>query len=140
MAMSIQDVMTRNPATLPMDATVTDAARMMRDQAIGDVLVCRDDGTLCGVLTDRDITVRMVAEGLDPDKTDIGSICTGEPITLSQDSTVDDAISTMRTRAIRRIPVVEDEKPIGVVSLGDLAVKRDRESALGQISAAPPNN
>jgi signal-transduction protein with cAMP-binding, CBS, and nucleotidyltransferase domain len=140
MAMSIQDVMTRNPVTLPMHATVTEAARVMREKAIGDVLVCRDDGTLCGVLTDRDVTVRMVAESLDPDQTEIGSICTGEPVTLARDSTIDDAISMMRKRAIRRIPVVEDGKPIGVVSLGDLAVERDRESALGQISAAPPNN
>ncbi len=138
MADTLREVMTSNPATLATSAMVRDAARAMAEKDIGNVIVMQDD-TVYGILTDRDITVRAVAEGRDPDTTSVGDICTMNPETLGPDDSVDEAVRLMRERAVRRIPVVENGRPVGVVSLGDLAVERDPGSALSDISAAPPD-
>ncbi|HEV2686478.1 MAG TPA: CBS domain-containing protein [Actinomycetota bacterium] len=133
----VAEVMTKNPESLPTTATVAEAARIMRDKNIGDVIVM-DDGTVCGIVTDRDIVVRGLASGGDL-QTKLGDICSKDVTTLDVDSKIGDAIKLMEEKALRRLPVVEEGKPIGIVSLGDLAIVRDRESALGQVSAAPPN-
>ena len=138
MAQSVRDVMTANPIALPATSSVVDAARTMRDANIGNVIVV-DSGRICGIVTDRDITVRGVAEGRDVSSLKLRDICSQEITTLSPTDTVDDAVRLMREKAIRRLPVVEGGKPVGIVSLGDLAVERDPHSALGNISAAPPN-
>lgn len=139
MAQKIRDVMHTNPVSLDADQPVMEAARRMRDDNIGDVLVM-ERGTLKGILTDRDVVVRCLAEGLDPMRTTIGEICSCDLTTLKPNDAIDEAVKLMRDKAIRRIPVVEDGAPIGIVSIGDLAVERDPRSALGQISAAAPNN
>jgi CBS domain-containing protein len=91
-------------------------------------------------VTDRDIVVRAVAEDQDLDTMTVSDIETAKVVTLRADAPVDEAIRLMREHAVRRIPVVEDDCPIGIVSIGDLAQTRDPESALGQISRAAPNN
>ena len=111
----------------------------MRDQAIGDVIVLKD-GAICGIVTDRDITVRAVAEGRDPKSTPVGDICTEGLATVTPDASVAEAVELMRSKAVRRLPVVEGGKPIGIVSIGDLAVERDPKSALADISSADPNS
>jgi CBS domain-containing protein len=138
MARQLRDIMTQKPVTLQTSDTVTAAARSMRDGNIGDVVVL-EDGRIQGILTDRDIVVRALAEGRDPERTTVGQICSRELTTLSPDTPIEAAVKVMRDKAIRRLPVVEGERPVGIVSLGDLAVERDPESALGGISAAPPN-
>lgn len=140
MATEIRDLMTTNIVCLGEDTPLREAARKMRDSNIGDVLVQDGSGKLTGIVTDRDIVVRAIAEGMDCDTTKLGQVATGKLTTLKADAGVDEAVKCMEDDAIRRIPVVEDGKPIGIVSIGDLAQERDRESALGQISAAPPNN
>jgi CBS domain-containing protein len=138
MGQSIRDVMTPDPIVCPSSATVSEAARLMRERDIGDVLVERD-GAVCGVLTDRDIAVRAVADGRDPDKTYIGDISSPDVISLPSDARVEDAIKLMRDRAVRRLPVIDAGQAVGIVSLGDLAIERDSGSALADISAAPPS-
>jgi CBS domain-containing protein len=138
MAQSIRDVMTANPVSLSAASSVVEAARCMRDSHIGDVIVL-ENGRICGIVTDRDIVVRAVAEGRDPSTTKLANICSEELTTLSPTDNVDDAILLMREKAIRRLPVVEGGKPVGIVSIGDLATSRDPHSALGHISAARPN-
>lgn len=138
MAQDIRTVMTPDPITVETNAAVVDAARAMRDADTGDVIVT-DGGDLAGIVTDRDIAVRAVARGADPTATEVGSICSRELTVLEPDQTVDEAIALMRERAVRRLPVVEGGRPIGIVSLGDLAVQRDEGSVLGEISAAPAN-
>jgi len=135
----IRDVMTTNPQTLPESTIVREAAETMRANDIGDVIVNDDNGQLTGILTDRDIVVRVVAEGRDPRATRIGDIASRELTAVSPDDPLDRAVQLMRERAIRRLPVVEQGKPVGIVSLGDLALYRDPDSALADISAAPPN-
>lgn len=138
MAERVEDVMTREVAALPPDATAQQAARLMKERGIGDVLVC-DGDVLRGIVTDRDLVIRCLAEDDRPTERRIGEICTGEPVTLSPQDDVDRAVDLMRQHAVRRIPVVEAGRPVGVVSIGDLAIERDERSALADISAAPPN-
>ncbi|MET8140385.1 CBS domain-containing protein [Sphaerisporangium sp. NPDC005288] len=130
--------MTHRPVCLPADAPVSKAARLMRDQAIGDVLVTRDD-RLCGLVTDRDIVVRAVAEARDADSTPLGALCTSDLVTARPDQDVEDVIRLMRERAVRRLPVVVDGRPVGIVSLGDMALENRPSSPLSEISGAPPN-
>lgn len=138
MAQSIRDVMTPNPISIPATSSVAEAARAMREANIGDIIVTKNS-QICGILTDRDIVVRAVAEGRDLANTKVTDICSQELTTISPTDSVEDAVRLMRDKAIRRLPVVEGNKPVGVVSIGDLAVERDPHSTLGQISGAPPN-
>lgn len=139
MDQDIRDVMSRDPQVMPVNASVMDAARAMRDQDIGDVIVMEND-QLCGILTDRDIVVRALALGHDPSATAIGDVCSRELTTVLPTDSVAHAVKLMRDKAIRRLPVVEpDGQVVGIISLGDVAVERDRRSCLGEISAAPPN-
>ena len=100
----------------------------------------RNDEAVRGIVTDRDIVVRCVAEGKNPTKTKVSEIFTTEPTTLSPDDSLDDAVDALREAHVRRLPVVEDGRVAGIVSIGDLAEARDERSALADISAAPPNN
>jgi len=138
MAQYLRDIMTQRPVTVQATDTVAAAARSMRDGNIGDVVVV-DNDQIQGILTDRDIVVRALAEGRDPGRTTVGEICSRELTTLSPNDAIGDAEKTMRARAIRRLPVVEGGRPVGIVSLGDLAVEKNPDSTLGGISAAPPN-
>jgi CBS domain-containing protein len=135
---TIRDVMTPNPVALPATASAVDAALAMRDFDVGAVIVL-DDGQVCGIVTDRDIVVRAIANGNYPASTRLGDICSQELTTVSPGEPLEDAVRLMREKALRRLPVVEDGQPVGIVSIGDLAVERDRQSVLGNISAAPPN-
>jgi CBS domain-containing protein len=141
MARQIRDVMSPGTAAVEPMTTVVRAARLMRERDIGDVLVTYDCD-LFGVLTDRDIVVRAVAEGHDPAVTRVGTVCTRPPVvTLTPDDTTDHAVELMRRYAVRRLPVVEHGGcPVGIVSLGDLATTEDPHSALADISKAVPNH
>lgn len=133
----IRDVMSSDPVVLPASGSLEDAARAMKQRDIGDVLVSDDDGKLCGILTDRDIVVRGLADGRIG--ATLGDICSPEPVSVAPDAPIGDAVRLMGERAIRRLPVTDDGRPVGMVSLGDLAVERDRDSVLADISAAPAN-
>jgi len=139
MAQSVRDVMTPNPCAISPSASVLDAAELMRGNDIGDVIVLKEN-RLFGILTDRDIVVRALAERSDPETTPVGEICSRTLTTIEPTASVDQAVRFMRERAIRRLPVVDESGDvIGIVSIGDLAVERDPGSALADISAAPPN-
>jgi len=135
MAQSILEVMTPDPVAMPHGTTIKQAAVAMRDHDVGDVVVTKD-GTVCGIVTDRDITVRAVAEGCDPGRVTVGEICSSELTYLGVDATVEEATHLMRVKALRRLPIVDQGRAVGIVSIGDLAVARDRNSALADISAA----
>jgi CBS domain-containing protein len=138
MKQNIGEVMTPNPKTLAQSATIMEAACAMRDNDIGDVVVL-DNGRLCGILTDRDIVVRALAAGCDPNRTSVGEICSRALVTLAPDDSTGQAVRVMREHAIRRLPIEDRGRVVGIVTLGDVAVDADRRSALADISAAPPN-
>ncbi|HEX6582754.1 MAG TPA: CBS domain-containing protein [Thermoleophilaceae bacterium] len=139
MSRTVEEIMTTNPRTVNVDDTVQDAARVMKENDIGDVIVV-EDGQVSGILTDRDIVVRAVAEGRDASSAEVREICTNGIEALEPDASVDDALRTMREHDIRRLPVVKNGRPVGIVSLGDLAVEREPDSTLADISAAAPDN
>ena len=139
MPQSIKEVMTPNPTTLPLSATAEDAAKKMRDENIGDVLVVDDEQILCGIVTDRDIALQVVAAGVDPKALRLDDIASKDVASLPPGATVETAARVMRDKAVRRLPIVDRGKPVGVVSLGDLAIERDPDSALAVISSAPPD-
>ena len=139
MAQKTREVMTPAPVALPSDTPLIEAAKRMRDQGIGTVLVHEDD-RLRGLITDRDIVVRAVAADKSPATTTVGSICSDRLVTVGPDESANAAVQLMRDNAVRRIPVVENGQAIGILSIGDLAIERDEKSALADVSAAPPNS
>lgn len=139
MTRKIREIMTPAPVCMAPAESASAAARAMKEHGIGMVLVL-DNGQLTGLVTDRDIAVRVLAENRDPDGTAIGEICSADLVTLSPDDDVPAAVRLVRQHVIRRIPVVEDGRPVGVVSIGDLALEQDGRSALADVSAAPPNS
>ena len=131
--------MTRDPRTVNASDTIVDAARVMSEADIGDVIVV-DNGDVKGIVTDRDIVVRGVAEGRDAQSTSVSDVCSSDTQTIEPGASVDEALQKMRDADIRRLPVVEGGRPVGIVSLGDLAVEREPDSTLADISAASPDN
>jgi CBS domain-containing protein len=138
MATKVRDIMTGSPTSVSPDLNLATVARTMRDEDIGNVLVI-DGEDLQGLVTDRDLVVRGLASGLDPRTTKVGGICSNVTATVGPDDDLDSAIQLMRERAVRRLPVLENGRPIGIISLGDLALEKDARSALAHISAAQPN-
>jgi CBS domain-containing protein len=135
---TISEVMAPDPVCMPMSSTARSAAAAMRDAGIGDVIVL-DGDNVCGIVTDRDIVVRVVAAERQPESVTLGDICSRAVATLSPSDSIQDAVQVMADRALRRLPVVDAGRPVGIVSLGDLAVAHDPQSALAAISGAPPN-
>lgn len=140
MSRRVREVMSSGAVAVEPMTTLERAAYVMREENVGDVLVAYDCD-LFGVLTDRDIVVRAVADGRDPHTATAGSVCTRPPVvTLTPEDTIDHAVELMRRYAVRRLPVVEHGGcPVGMVSLGDLATSQDPHSALADISKADPN-
>ncbi|HEX2180304.1 MAG TPA: CBS domain-containing protein [Actinomycetota bacterium] len=137
----VKDLMTPDPKVLPKTATLKEAAELMRDDDIGDVIVVNNHKKIYGIVTDRDVAVRGVAEGADPAAVTLEEIASKDVTTLSPESSVEEAVRIMRAQAIRRLPICNaDGKPVGIVSLGDLAIERDPTSALADISAAPASD
>ncbi|MDQ3573405.1 MAG: CBS domain-containing protein [Actinomycetota bacterium] len=147
--------MTTDPITTGKHSSVLEAAQLMRDGNVGSVIVT-DDEAICGILTDRDIVVRAVAEGHDPEEVKVADICSPQLTVVSPNDSVEDAVQVMGDQALRRLPVVEEGKAVGIVALGDLAIAKagwrqwvksstyvpkddDPASTLADISAAPPN-
>lgn len=140
MGKKIREVMTKDPIQLNSSTPVAEAARRMREANVGAVVV-EDAGKLVGIITDRDITVRAVAQDRDPQTTPLSAICSRALTTISPDEDVNSALEIMREKALRRILVVDAEQhALGIVSLGDLALESDSQSVLGRISDAPPNH
>jgi CBS domain-containing protein len=138
MPTKMRDIMSAAPVSMAATESVSAAARAMKEHGIGTVVIITD-GRLSGLVTDRDIAVRVLAENRDPVTTRLGDICSTELAVLGPDDDVEQAARLVRRLAVRRIPVVQDGTPVGVVSIGDLALEQDRSSALPQASAAPPN-
>ena len=123
---SIRDVMTSNPATLEPSATVVDAAGVMAGEDVGPVPIV-EGGRLVGIITDRDLVVRVLAEGKDPSSTTIGEIASADLTTVSPDTDVQEALDLMSASQVRRLPVVESGQLVGIVAQADVARAVDEE-------------
>jgi len=132
--MTVKDIMTPNPECIRPDATLQEAARRMRDLDVGPLPVCGDDDRLAGMITDRDITVRAVAEGKDPKTTTVREAMTDEIVHVYEDQDVADAAQVMEQKQIRRLVVLNhDHRLVGIVSLGDLAVESGDRTKAGEV-------
>jgi CBS domain-containing protein len=125
MRMLLEHVMSRDPVLVHRDDQISDVASTMRDRRVSSVLVLNDAGGLCGILTERDLTHKLVAEGRSPAGFNVGQLMTSDPITASPNDRTWEAAARMHTNGIRHLPVVRDGVPIGIVSIRNL-VGHDR--------------
>jgi signal-transduction protein with cAMP-binding, CBS, and nucleotidyltransferase domain len=138
MTKTVEVAMTPRPVTLEHRATIREAAKKMKSEDIGDVLVVRD-GKLYGILTDRDIVVRCIAEAGEPTELRVGDICSTHLVTVRSTDSLQHAEELMRHRALKRLIVERDGVPVGVLSLGDLETARHPESVGSDVARAPAN-
>jgi CBS domain-containing protein len=120
MGTSIKEVMTRDVRACEPNATVADAAKVMAQEEVGPVPIV-EDGRLVGIVTDRDIVVRVVAEGRDPNATTVKEIASADLVTVSPDDDLDEALNLLAKRQVRRLPVVEGDRLVGIVAQADIA-------------------
>ena len=123
--------------------TLVDAAKKMRDLSVGSLPICGEDARLAGMITDRDIVIRCIAEGGDPNRTTVGELAEGKPVTIGADDSVEEALHTMTEHAVRRLPVIDGHELIGIVSQADVARNLPEEKVgelVEAISGAPSNN
>ena len=136
--MKVQDIMTKQVVGISPDESVEVAARTLNRYNIGALPVCTKDGKLCGVVTDRDLVIRCVAAGRDPAKTAVRQIMTGQVTSVRPDMDVNLAAHLMGRQQIRRLPVTENGRLCGMLSLGDMAIcedtAMDAADALGDIA------
>lgn len=128
--MKVRDIMTRDPATLAPKATLGEAATLMKQHDCGSVPVV-EGGRLVGIVTDRDIVVRVIAAGKDPKSVPVSEAMTADPVTVSPDLGIDEAQRVMADRQVRRLPVVEDGRLVGLVVIGQVA-RRDDAHDVGE--------
>ena len=135
----ISTIMSTDVVALEAGAPLRTAAEVMRDEGVGSIVVT-DGGHVTGIVTDRDVVIRAAAEGRDLAATTLGSISSSPVLTVDRETPITDVVRLVRDRAVRRIVVTESgDRPVGVVSLGDLARRRDPGSVLADITGAPPD-
>lgn len=137
MVQRVADVMTPAPTSVDATDTIEAAARAMASGDVG-ALIVESESRIVGIITDRDIVVRGLAEGRGLDAT-VGEIASDQVVTVGPGDPVATAVAVMRDAAVRRVPVMDGDTVVGIVSIGDLAVERDPSSALADISEEPPN-
>ena len=116
-----RDIMTPDPQCVKEDETLVDAARLMRDLDVGALPICGNDKRLKGMLTDRDIVVKCIAEGGDPSSVTAGSLGQGKPVTIGADDDIREALETMQQHQVRRLPVIDGHDLVGIISQADIA-------------------
>jgi CBS domain-containing protein len=139
-AKKARDVMSDDCTCIGEDDTLLDAAKRLAELDVGAMPICGEDDRLKGMLTDRDIVVKALAQGMDPGSTRAGELAEGKPVTIGADDSVEEALHTMAEHKVRRLPVIDGHRLIGIVSQADLA-KNVEEEDVGElveaISAAP---
>src|SRR3954452_11885425 len=138
MAHTVPDYMTAHPTVVEVTDSLRSVAQTMATQDVG-ALVVAENGAVVGIVTDRDLVVRGLAEGIGLDAP-VGQLMTGNLTSVRPDDDVARLVQIMREEAVRRVPVVEGDRAVGIVTIGDLAQALDADSALADISAAPPND
>jgi CBS domain-containing protein len=137
------EIMTEDCRCMGEHDSVRDAARRLAELRIGAMPICGDDDRLKGMITDRDIAVKVVAEGLDPDRTEVGRLAEGEVVWVEADADLDRALELMAEHDVRRLPVIQDHRLVGIISQADIARQTPADATgdlVAAISASPPNN
>ena len=138
-----REIMTPDATCASATETLVDAARKMRDLGVGALPICGDDDRLAGMITDRDIVVKCIADGGDPSSTKVAQLAEGKPVTIGADDSVEEALRTMTEHGVRRLPVIDGHQLVGMLSQADVA-KNLPEERIGDlveaISSQPDNN
>jgi len=141
---SARDIMTPTAEWIEAGTSAADVARKLAEDNIGALPVCDGQGRLKGMVTDRDLVVKVLAQGKDPARVDVGELADqGEVVTIGADDPVEEAIDTMKKYGVRRLPVIDGHKLVGMVSQADIARAMPDAKVgdlVGAISEAPPNN
>lgn len=116
-----RDIMTPAPKCVGENETLVDAARLMASLDVGALPICGEDDRLKGMLTDRDIVVKCLAEGRDPSTTTAGDLAEGKPVTIGADEDIEEALETMKRHQVRRLPVIDGHDLVGIISQADVA-------------------
>jgi CBS domain-containing protein len=127
MAKSVRDSMTADPRSIGASASVVEAARIMREEHIGSLPVT-DDEKLVGMITDRDITTRVVAEAADPNRMSVGDVYSRDLISVESDKDLEEALQLMARHQVRRLPVVENGGLVGIVAQADIALRETEKT------------
>jgi CBS domain-containing protein len=136
MAKNVRDAMTENPRSIGVSASVVEAARLMREEHIGSLPITEDE-RLVGMITDRDITTRVVAEAADPKTTSVGDVYSRDLISVEPDNDLEEALQLMSRHQVRRLPVVENERLVGIVAQADIALTlTENEQRTGELVEA----
>jgi CBS domain-containing protein len=128
---SVKDVMTPNPRTVTPETGVVEAAKLMASEDVGPLPVV-EGGELVGIVTDRDLVTRVIAEGRDPSNTFVGDVCSSKPVTVSPDDDVSHALTLLAQHQVRRLPVAEGDQIVGIVAQADIAREESHE-AVGEV-------
>jgi CBS domain-containing protein len=134
MAKSVRDAMTEDPRSIGQSVSVVEAARLMREEHIGSLPIT-DDEQLVGMITDRDITTRVVAEAADPKTTAVADVYSRDLISVEPDEDLDEALQLMARHQVRRLPVVENGRLVGIVAQADIALRENEKKAGGLVEA-----
>ena len=140
MAKTVREVMSQGAECIGENESLAVAAKKMAELDVGALPICGEDDRLKGMLTDRDIVVKAIAEGNDPGSTKSSEFAQGKPVTIGADDSIEDAIKTMKEHKVRRLPVIDGHDLVGIVSQGDLAQAADEDDVgelVETISAAP---
>jgi CBS domain-containing protein len=140
MAKKARDVMSGGVECVGENDTVLDAAKRLAELDVGSMPICGEDDRLKGMLTDRDIVVKVLAQGKDPGSTKAGELGEGKPVTIGADDSVEEALQTMVQHKVRRLPVIDGHDLVGIVSQADIATNLPEERVgdlVEAISAAP---
>ena len=135
MSKTAREVMTGGAECVGENDSVLDAAKRLKELDVGAMPICGEDDRLKGMLTDRDIVVKVLAEGRDPSSTRAGELGEGKPVTIGADDSVDEAVRTMKDHKVRRLPVIDGHRLIGIVSQADLARSIDEQQVGGLVEA-----
>jgi len=128
---SVKDVMTPNPRTVTPETSVVEAAKLMTSEDVGPLPVV-EGGELVGIVTDRDLVVRVIAEGRDPESTLVGDVCSSKPVTVSPEDDVSHALALLAQHQVRRLPVAEGDRIVGIVAQADIA-REESNAAVGEV-------
>jgi CBS domain-containing protein len=144
MPKTARDVMTPNAECVGENETLLDAARKMADRGYGAMPICGEDDRLKGMVTDRDIVVKALAKGKDPSSTRAGELGEGKPVTIGVDASIQEALRTMAQHKVRRLPVIDGHKLVGIISVADIARELEDDGSKGDlieaISEGPSQN
>ena len=135
MASTARDIMSGGVECVGENESITDAAKKMQQLGVGALPICGEDDRLKGMVTDRDIVIKVIAEGMDPSSTTAGSLGQGKPVTIGADDSIDELVRTMSEHQVKRLPVIDGHRLIGMVTEADVAANAPQDVVIDLVKS-----